>query len=122
MPDDILLQTHEGAAKVVIGFIEGGLPSGMDGAVHVIMGGKEHTVFYTDQQGNPIKTKSGNFVVKDFEYTTIKKEGKPILKDIRKGPGGTLSGAVIKQKLYDMIMKKIPRGKTLSQLMGMKEE
>jgi len=122
VPDDILLQTHEGAAKTVLGFIEGGLPSGMDGSVHVIMGGKEHTVFYTDQQGNPIKNAKGNLTVKDFEYTTVKKEGKPMLRDIKKGPGGQLQGAAIKQKLYDMIMKKIPRGKTLSQLMGMKDK
>ena len=45
-----------------------------------------------------------------------------MLRDIKKGPGGQLQGAAIKQKLYDMIMKKIPRGKTLSQLMGMKDK
>ena len=118
VPDDILLSTHEGAAKTMLDYIDRGLPSGVDGAVHMILGGKNHTVFYTDDKGNPIKNSSGNLTVKDFEYITIKKEGKPVLRDVKSGPGGTIQGDVLKQKIYKTIMKKIPRGKTLSQLMG----
>lgn len=118
VPDDILLSTHEGAAKTMLDYIDRGLPSGVDGAVHMILGGKDHTVFYTDNKGNPIKNSAGNLTVKDFEYITIKKEGKPVLRDVKSGPGGAIQGDVLKQKIYKTIMKKIPRGKTLSQLMG----
>jgi dephospho-CoA kinase len=118
VPDDILLSTHEGAAKTMLDYIDRGLPSGVDGAVHMILGGKDHTVFYTDEKGKEIKTSAGNLTVKDFEYVTIKKEGKPVLRDVKSGPGGAIQGDVLKQKIYKTIMKKIPRGKTLSQLMG----
>ena len=118
VPDDILLSTHEGAAKTMLDYIDRGLPSGVDGAVHMILGGKDHTVFYTDEKGKEIKNSAGNLTVKDFEYVTIKKEGKPVLRDVKSGPGGAIQGDVLKQKIYKTIMKKIPRGKTLSQLMG----
>ncbi len=118
VPDDILLSTHEGAAQTMLDYIDRGLPSGVDGAVHMILGGKDHTVFYTDEKGKAIKNSAGNLTVKDFEYVTIKKEGKPVLRDVKSGPGGAIQGDVLKQKIYKTIMKKIPRGKTLSQLMG----
>jgi hypothetical protein len=117
VPDDILLQTHEGAANTMVKIIEGGLPSGMDGACHVVLGGKEHTVVYTDNNGKPLTDRKGGVIVKDFTYFTMKKEGKPMLSNISKGKGGTISGDLIKKKLYDVIMKKIPKGQTLAKLM-----
>ena len=117
VPDDILLKTHEGAANTMMQIISKGLPNGMDGALHVVLGGKDHTVVYAGSDGKPLKDKTGEVIVKDFTYFTLKKEGRPMLKDVNKGPGGTLSGDVIKQKLFDIIKKKIPKGKTLSQIM-----
>lgn len=121
VPDDILLQTHEGAANTMIRMIEKGMPNGMDGSLHVVLGGKKHTVFYTDEKGKPLKTSRGKYVIKSFDYITVKKAGKRMLDSVRSGPGGTIAGDVLKKKLYDAIMQKIPKGKTLSQMMGSKD-
>lgn len=71
VPEDILIQTHEGAANTVTGLVDRGLPQGMDGAVHVILNNPEHTVFFKDEEG---ETSS---VIKDFQYVTLKEAGQP---------------------------------------------
>ena len=78
VPEDIMLKTHEGAAKTVWSFIQKGTPRGVNGGVYIILGGKKNTVLYTDKDGNPIKTgkKKDSFVVKDFKYLTMKEPGK----------------------------------------------
>jgi dephospho-CoA kinase len=86
VPDDILLHAHEGAAGTVTDLIERGLPPGMDGAVHVILNNPEHTVFFADEQGDPIEVEGtppgggeakSRKVIKDFQYLTLKEAGKP---------------------------------------------
>lgn len=87
VPDDILLQTHEGAAGTITRLVNKGLPQGMDGAVHVILNNPEHTVFYSDENGDPIEVSgkpvgSGGdvetkTVIKDFNYITLKPSGEP---------------------------------------------
>lgn len=87
VPEDILLQTHEGAADTVTKLINEGLPRGMDGAVHVILNNEEHTVFFADESGDPIEVSGKPIgsekdvetekVVKDFKYLTLKRPGEP---------------------------------------------
>ena len=77
VPDDILLKTHEGAAGTMFSFINAGTPRGVDGAVHVILGGKKHTVFWNDPKtGKPYDGSEGRTIVKDFKYLTLKEPGK----------------------------------------------
>jgi len=78
VPEDIMLQTHEGAAKTVWSFIKKGTPKGVNGGVYIILGGAKNTVLYRDAEGKSIKTgkKKDSFVVKDFKYLTMKEPGK----------------------------------------------
>lgn len=76
VPDDILLQTHEGAAKTMHGMIyKNQYPTSlMNGGVWVILNGPKHTVLWNPDTAS----KTGNFVIRDFKYLTVKKPGKPI--------------------------------------------
>ena len=103
VPDHALLKTHKGAAKTMIPMLKGKLPKGMDGAVRVILNNRENTIPWTDSEGRPIKTKDGDVVIKDFTYLTIKKEGRPYLKD-----------KDIKKQLFDWIAANVPKD-TLTQ-------
>ena len=77
VPDDILLQTHIGAAKTMSGFIVDNTPRGVAGGVYVILNNRENTIPFTDNTGKPIKgSGSGKIVVKDFTYLTLRKAGK----------------------------------------------
>ena len=77
VPDDILLSTHEGAANTMYNFIRRGTPKAVNGSVHIILGGKEHTIFWKDPKtGKPYDGKDGRIAVKDFKYLTIKEPGK----------------------------------------------
>ena len=74
--DKILLQTHEGAANTMYGLIRSkGVPN-LGGGVHVILANRENTIYWTDSEGNKIKTADGKSVIKDFTYLTLKPEGK----------------------------------------------
>jgi hypothetical protein len=81
VPDDIMLQSHEGAATTMWSFIKKGTPATLDGSVHVILGGAKHTVFWKDKDGNALdgslKSKYGTdrVVIKDFKYITLKDAG-----------------------------------------------
>ena len=78
VPDDIMLQTHEGAASTMYKFIKSGTPRGINGGVYIILGGRKNTVFYTDSNGKPLKTgkNKDTMVVKDFSYITMKYRNK----------------------------------------------
>ena len=69
----------------------------------MILNNRENTIPWTDSEGRPIKTKDGDVVIKDFTYLTIKKEGKPYLKD-----------KDIKKQLFDWIAANVPKD-TLTQ-------
>ena len=82
--DDIMLDTHSGASNNMFQIIRSGTPKEIDGAVHIILGGAKHTVFYKDQQGNDIDggpNQTGRIVIKDFKYLTMKLPGKPMTSD-----------------------------------------
>ena len=61
--------------------IQGKIPRGINGAVNVILNNQENTVFWSDSRGRPIRTSSGNLVVKDFTYINLKKEGRRFVKE-----------------------------------------
>ena len=68
VPEDILLQTHEGASNTIWGLVTKALPKGMNGRIDVILNNPEHTVFHTDADGKTIKGK-----VKGFKSLPLKK-------------------------------------------------
>jgi hypothetical protein len=70
VPDDILLQTHEGAANTMYGLIKSKGVSNLGGGVHVILANRENTIFWQREDGTKTST------IKDFTYLTLKPEGK----------------------------------------------
>ena len=98
VPDDILLQTHEGAANTMYGLIKSkGVPN-LGGGVHVILANRENTIFWTDSEGNKIKTSGGKTVIKDFTYLTLKPEGR-----------GWNDQGEVNQQVLDWIKDNVPR-------------
>jgi len=93
VPDDILLKTHEGAARTMIEIIKNGTPAGIRGGVRVILNNPEHTITY-DREA----TGSGEEVIKDFKYLTIKPEGEPYKKE-----------QDIQREIFHWIKNNIPR-------------
>ena len=98
VPDKILLQTHVGAAETMSDIIKGKLPRGVDGSVNVILNNRDQTIPFKDKDGKPIKTASGNIVIKDFTYVTLKKPGKRFEKD-----------ASVEKQLWSWISKNVPK-------------
>ena len=107
VPEDIMLLSHEGAAKSMYDVIKGKLPRGLNGAVRVILNNRENTIPYVDPETKKmVKTKQGDILVKDFTYLTFKKEGKTVApeSDIKKQLMGWIASNVPKTKLTrDMI-------------------
>jgi hypothetical protein len=105
VPDDIMLKTHVGAAKTMHQIVSGSIPRGVDGKVAVILNNRENTIPFLDKDGKPVKTKSGEIVVKDFTYVTIKKEGKP-----------PVQRKEVQQQVFDWIKDNIPKTKETKEL------
>ena len=101
VPEDIMLLSHEGAAKSMYDVIKGKLPRGLNGAVRVILNNRENTIPYVDPETKkPMKTEQGDILVKDFTYLTFKKEGKSM---------GPESG--VKKQLLGWIASNVPKTK-----------
>ena len=98
VPDDILLGTHEGAAKTIWGILTKGLPKGLNGRIDVILNNRENTVTYKDSKGNEMKG-----AVKGFLSLPVKKQG-----------GDTLPEKVWKELLYKWILDNGPKTIDLS--------
>jgi hypothetical protein len=111
VPDNIMLATHSGAAITMSYLIKNGLPRDVDGGMYVVLNNRKNTVFFTDPKtgnvfrgarGDELDTKTGekknHFVIKDFEYITLKKPGKPITSDTD-----------VKKQLYTWITDNIPK-------------
>ena len=113
VPDDIMLQTHEGAATTMFQFIKRGTPRGVNGGVYIVLGGKNNTVFYTDKDGKPLKTgkNKDTMVVKDFSYITMKEPGRAMT-----------SNKDLQNKAFDWIMKNAPRTLTNKNMFGSGQE
>lgn len=85
VPADIVLKTHDGAARTMFDIIRGRMPRGVDGSVRIILNNTEHTVYHDrntvsrEMGDQPFLTGGGEptSVVKGFKYITLKEAGKP---------------------------------------------
>ena len=102
VPEDIMLLSHEGAAKSMYDVIRGKLPRGLNGGVRVILNNREKTIPYVDPKTKePIRTMHGDMIIKDFTYLTFKREGKTIAPeaDVKRELLGWISANIPKTKL-----------------------
>jgi hypothetical protein len=98
VPEDIVLQTHTGAAKTMYAILKGKTDSGIQGDVNVILNNRENTIPWVDAKGEPIKgSKSKRVIVKDFTYLNMKKQGKAFNKE-----------ADIQKQLYAWVKANVP--------------
>ena len=108
VPDDILLKTHEGVAGTMFKFINAGTPRGVNGSVHVILGGAKHTVFWNDPKtGEPYDGSKGRIIVKDFKYLTLKEPGKPMTNE-----------SALKSEVFKWIKENAPKTKVTKEIFG----
>tara|TARA_R110002073_G_scaffold274759_2_gene438275 strand:- start:438 stop:1883 length:1446 start_codon:yes stop_codon:yes gene_type:complete len=97
VPDDILLQTHEGASQTMWQVLTKIKPKGLDGRIDVILNNNKFTAKFVDSNGKEIqvepnqmnKLKKAQPVVSGFKSLPIKKQG----------------GAVIEEKYWQNILK-----------------
>jgi hypothetical protein len=83
VPEDVLLTTHEGAAKTVWDIVSKFKPNGLNGRIDVILGGEKNTVIWKDDKKKPImvqpnasnKYDKSRIVVKGFKSLPVKKQG-----------------------------------------------
>lgn len=101
VPEDILLKTHEGAAKTMYDIIKGSIPRGVDGKIAVILNNRENTIFFDTPNSK------GEKVIKDFTYLTIKQEGKAPLKN-----------AEVQKQVFNWIKDNVPKTKETKELFG----
>ncbi len=98
VPEDILLQTHTGAAKTMYAELTGKTNSGIKGDVNVILNNRSNTIPFVDSKGKPIRgTGSKAVVIKDFTYLNMKKQGKSFNKE-----------AAVQKQLYAWVKKNAP--------------
>ncbi len=101
VPEDIMLLSHEGAAKNMYNVVKGKLPKGLNGGVRVVLNNRENTIPYVDPETKkPVKTKHGKLVIQDFTYLTFKREGKTIAPE-----------ADVKKELLSWISANVPKTK-----------
>ncbi len=112
VPDDILLQTHEGAANTVYKMAtKNSVPrSLLDGGIYVILNNKENTIWQVGKDGKPYvppgkSGKEGKPIIKDFTYLNIKEPRKPIK-----------SSKEVQAQLYMWIIQNIPKNKETSKI------
>ena len=113
VPEDIMLLSHEGAAKIMYEVIKGKLPRGLNGGVRVVLNNRENTIPWVDPDTKePMKDhKSGDVLVKDFTYLTFKKEGKTM--------GPELG---IKRQLLGWISANVPKTKLTKDMVSLEVE
>jgi|14BtaG_2_1085337.scaffolds.fasta_scaffold00448_31 hypothetical protein len=112
VPDDILLLTHEGAAKTIWSILTSGLPKGLDGRIDVILNNRENTLYWvkpsirkSDDDGKKFgmsKSLKGDNVkvgvVAGFKSLPIKKQG-----------GGITPEKEWKKQLYAWVLDNGPK-------------
>ena len=113
VPEDIMLLSHEGAAKSMYQVIKGKTPKGLNGGVRVVLNNRENTIPWIDPDTKEIMKdhKSGDVLVKDFTYLTFKKEGKSM--------GPELG---VKKQLLGWISANVPKTKLKKDMVSLEEE
>jgi hypothetical protein len=89
VPDDILLQTHEGASKTMWEVLTKIKPKGLDGRIDVILNNNKFTAKFVDSNGDEIqvepnqmnKFKEAQPVVSGFKSLPIKKQGGAVIEE-----------------------------------------
>jgi dephospho-CoA kinase len=113
VPDDIMFQTHTGAANTMFDLIRNkGKKLAINGEIKVILNNRKNTILWKDDDegvtaqnrtsgryGENIKNNEPLKVIKDFTYLTIKHRGKPNKTDDE-----------IMQQLYQWIVNNVPEG------------
>ena len=125
VPDDILLDTHEGAGKTVWSVLTKVLPKGLNGRIDVILNNSENTIYHIqpsirksdddgkkfgmskDLKGEPKKVG----VVSNFVSLPVKTQG-----------GGIVPEKVWKSQLYSWIRKNAPATLDLDQTINKSEK
>jgi hypothetical protein len=106
VPEDILLQTHTGAATTIGKLLNlNTLPHNINGSVTVILNNPDEVTFYEKQSaGGQVLS-----LVKDFTYLTLKKSGRPLIniKELDKQ---------VKEKLFRWVSENAPRVKEIAKL------
>jgi hypothetical protein len=103
VPADILLATHQGAARTVFELVKAGLPKEIDGGFYVVLNNRENTIVWTDPKtGKPYKNmgkydNKNNLIVKDFKYLTLKRPGKAMEPEVN-----------VKKELFTWIKDNVP--------------
>ena len=112
VPEDIMLLSHEGAAKSMYDVVKGKLPRGLNGSVRVVLNNRDNTIPWIDPDTKKVMKdhKSGSVLVKDFTYLTFKKEGKTI------GPETD-----VKRQLLGWIADNVPKTKLTKDMMGVSD-
>jgi len=93
VPDDMQLQTHEGAAETIWGILTKAIPKGLNGRIDVILGNTEHTIRHKDSNGDEIEDS-----IKGFLALPIKPQGKSIFPEKN-----------WKMRLYRWVLKNAPK-------------
>ena len=112
VPDDILLLTHEGAAKTMWSVLTKVLPKGLNGRIDVILNNNKFTAFFVDKNGEKIKVdpnqqnklEKAQPVVKGFKSLPIKQQG-----------GGIVPEEYWNKELKNWILTNAPKTIDLSQ-------
>lgn len=111
VPDDILLQTHEGATNTIWGIITKALPKGMNGRVDVILNNPQNTVFLKDADGKEIeKTQKNN--QKEKRDIKVKFTSGFLSLPLKKAKGGIFPEKFWKDKLFRWVMNNAPQSIT----------
>ncbi len=76
LPDDVIIQTHKGAAGNMRDLIFSRLSASVNGEIHIIFGGPENTFYWTDNKGQPLDGKNKPMLVKNFKSLKVKEAGK----------------------------------------------
>lgn len=98
VPAHIVLDTHQGAAKTMMGLLKNeiqGIGTLIDGSITVVLNNKENTIYMTTSDtrktikgkdkfiqlsGEKIE-KNGSFIIKSFKSINVKEVGKPLKTD-----------------------------------------
>jgi uncharacterized C2H2 Zn-finger protein len=98
VPDDIMFSTHEGAGQTLYDLLAGKSKAlvQVNGSIYVILNNPKNTIFFKNEKDKVKK------VIKDFKYLTLKKRGKPMLKQ-----------HIVMKELFFWIMQSIPKGELL---------
>jgi predicted kinase len=101
VPRDIFLQTHKGASTTMQKIVQGEVPRGLDGEVHVILNNRSETQPWKNKEGENIVNTKGDITPKSF--TSMR------LKDVK---GQFIDDEEVKDRLADWINKNAPKSTT----------